>query len=110
MGPLVRFPPEPGGLRSSAGLHLHCRPSPPVKVKGPGISHSPWQGRHTLARHVADPVRGRRRAARDALRRRPVNWAMNAELGAEGRADPLDGHIGEPRAHLGRFVHAAAEV
>ncbi|MFF7157336.1 alpha/beta fold hydrolase [Streptomyces sp. NPDC008139] len=48
----------------------------------------------------ADLVRGRRWAARDALRRRPVNWAMNAELGAEGRADPLDDHIAELRTCL----------
>ncbi|MGW2180336.1 alpha/beta fold hydrolase [Streptomyces sp. NPDC001732] len=48
----------------------------------------------------ADPVRGRRRAARDARYRRPVNWAMNDELGGEGRADPLDEHLAELRACL----------
>lgn len=48
----------------------------------------------------ADPARGWRRAARDARRRRPVNWAMNAQLGAEGRADPLDGRLAELRACL----------
>ncbi|MEU5164044.1 alpha/beta hydrolase [Streptomyces sp. NPDC020875] len=48
----------------------------------------------------ADPVRGRHLAAREARRRRPVNWAMNTELGAENRADPLDGHLGELRDRL----------
>lgn len=46
----------------------------------------------------SDPGRGWRWAAEGARRRRPVNWAMNAELGAEGRADPLDGHLAELRA------------
>ncbi|MFG3023650.1 alpha/beta fold hydrolase [Streptomyces sp. NPDC048254] len=48
----------------------------------------------------ADPGRGWRRAARDARRRRPVNWVMNDELGAAERADPLDGHLAELRACL----------
>jgi proline iminopeptidase len=48
----------------------------------------------------ADPERGRRWAARAARRRRPVNWTMNRELGADGRADPLDGHLDELRACL----------
>ncbi|MFD7411599.1 alpha/beta fold hydrolase [Kitasatospora purpeofusca] len=48
----------------------------------------------------ADPERGWRWAAEGARRRRPVNWSMNAELGAEGRADPLDGHLAELRARL----------
>lgn len=41
----------------------------------------------------ADPVRGWHWAARSARQRRPVNWAMNAELGEAGRADPLDDHL-----------------
>ncbi|MFJ5228472.1 alpha/beta fold hydrolase [Kitasatospora sp. NPDC088391] len=48
----------------------------------------------------SDPGRGWRRAALAARRRRPVNWSMNAELGREGRADPLDGHLAELRARL----------
>jgi proline iminopeptidase len=41
----------------------------------------------------AEPERGWRWAARDARRRRPVNWDMNRQLGAEGRADPLDRQV-----------------
>ncbi|MEU3962493.1 alpha/beta hydrolase [Streptomyces buecherae] len=48
----------------------------------------------------ADPERGWDWAARAARRRRPVNWAMNRDLGEEGRADPLDGHLAELRACL----------
>ncbi|MFJ2771053.1 alpha/beta fold hydrolase [Streptomyces sp. NPDC087300] len=48
----------------------------------------------------ADLERGRRWAARAARCRRPVNWTMNAELGAEGRADPLDDHLDALRACL----------
>ncbi|MEU6388104.1 hypothetical protein [Streptomyces sp. NPDC046939] len=48
----------------------------------------------------ADPGRAWEWAARDARRRRPVNWTMNRELGAEGRADPLDRRLGELRASL----------
>ncbi|MEW2068913.1 alpha/beta hydrolase [Streptomyces sp. NPDC007346] len=48
----------------------------------------------------ADPVRGWHRAAWAARHRRPVNWAMNAELGREGRADPLDDHLTELRTRL----------
>ncbi|MFF0738790.1 alpha/beta fold hydrolase [Streptomyces sp. NPDC004111] len=48
----------------------------------------------------ADPERGWHWAAREARRRRPVNWAMNRELGREGRADPLDDHLAELRACL----------
>ncbi|WP_235583109.1 alpha/beta fold hydrolase [Kitasatospora sp. Root107] len=48
----------------------------------------------------SDPERGWRWAAQGALRRRPVNWSMNAELGLEGRADPLDDHLAELRASL----------
>jgi proline iminopeptidase len=48
----------------------------------------------------ADPARGRGWAARDARERRPVNWAMNAELGADGGADPLDRHVDALRACL----------
>ncbi|PWG13548.1 alpha/beta hydrolase [Streptomyces sp. V2] len=48
----------------------------------------------------ADPERGWHWAAQGARRRRPVNWAMNRELGEAGRADPLDDHITDLRAHL----------
>ncbi|MFE6774901.1 alpha/beta fold hydrolase [Streptomyces sp. NPDC057702] len=48
----------------------------------------------------ADPERGWRWAARGARERRPVNWAMNGELGQEGRADPLDAHLTALRACL----------
>lgn len=48
----------------------------------------------------SDPERGWRRAADDARQRRPVNWAMNAELGKEGRADPLDQHLAELSVRL----------
>ncbi|MFJ5675574.1 alpha/beta fold hydrolase [Streptomyces sp. NPDC093097] len=48
----------------------------------------------------ADPERGWHWAAQGARRRRPVNWAMNGELGRQGRADPLDGHLAELRACL----------
>ncbi|RAG80552.1 alpha/beta hydrolase [Streptacidiphilus pinicola] len=48
----------------------------------------------------ADPERGRLWAAQAARRRRPVNWAMNRELGAEGRKDPLSRRLNELRACL----------
>ena len=48
----------------------------------------------------ADPQRGWRWAAHGARRRRPVNWAMNSELGKEGRADPIEQHLDELRACL----------
>jgi len=48
----------------------------------------------------ADPERGWHWAAQGARRRRPVNWAMNAELGRENRADLLDGRLAELRACL----------
>ncbi|WP_330318564.1 alpha/beta hydrolase [Streptomyces platensis] len=48
----------------------------------------------------ADPERGWHWAAQGAQRRRPVNWAMNGELGREGHADPLDEHLAELRACL----------
>ncbi|MES9555993.1 MULTISPECIES: alpha/beta fold hydrolase [unclassified Streptomyces] len=48
----------------------------------------------------ADPVRGRHWAEQGARQRRPVNWAMNRELGEEGRADPLDHHLDELRGSL----------
>ncbi|MFE0100628.1 alpha/beta fold hydrolase [Streptomyces sp. NPDC059009] len=48
----------------------------------------------------ADPRRGWLWAAQAARRRRPVNWAMNAELGRAGRADPLEEHLAELRTHL----------
>ncbi|MFE2377589.1 alpha/beta fold hydrolase [Streptomyces sp. NPDC059398] len=48
----------------------------------------------------ADAERGWRWAAQGARRRRPVNWAMNGDLGKAGRADPLDEHLAELRACL----------
>jgi proline iminopeptidase len=48
----------------------------------------------------ADPERGWRWAAQGARRRRPVNWAMNGELGNERRRDPLDDHLSDLRACL----------
>lgn len=48
----------------------------------------------------ADPQRGWRWAAHDARTRRPVNWAMNSELGKDGRADPLERRLDELRACL----------
>ncbi|WP_329127645.1 alpha/beta fold hydrolase [Streptomyces sp. NBC_01465] len=48
----------------------------------------------------ADPERGWHWAAQGARRRRPINWAMNDELGKERRADPLDGHLAELRTCL----------
>ncbi|SDN41926.1 proline iminopeptidase [Actinacidiphila guanduensis] len=58
----------------------------------------------------ADPERGRARAARDAGRRRPVNWFMNAELGAAARADPLDARLDELRACLPQRTELLAGV
>ncbi|MEU8841545.1 alpha/beta hydrolase [Streptomyces roseus] len=93
-----------------------------------GTGRSPWRGRHSLARHVDDLtelldawdvpeavlirhsygtdlasrfcLRHWRWAAQGARRRRPVNWAMNGELGGEGRADPLDERLADLRACL----------
>ncbi|MFI8931280.1 alpha/beta fold hydrolase [Streptomyces sp. NPDC053474] len=48
----------------------------------------------------ADPERGWPWAAHSARLRRPVNWAMNRELGEAGRADPLDLHLDTLRARL----------
>ncbi|MFF1380485.1 alpha/beta fold hydrolase [Streptomyces sp. NPDC058308] len=48
----------------------------------------------------ADPGRGWAWAAQSARRRRPVNWAMNGDLGREGRADPLDEHLDDLSARL----------
>ncbi|WP_369175003.1 alpha/beta fold hydrolase [Streptomyces sp. R28] len=48
----------------------------------------------------ADPVRRWDWAARGARERRPVNWAMNRELGKAGHTDPLDDHLAELRACL----------
>ncbi|UGQ11447.1 hypothetical protein LO772_32440 [Yinghuangia sp. ASG 101] len=48
----------------------------------------------------ADPERGWHWAAQGARLRRPVNWAMNAELDGEGRGDPVDAHLAELRACL----------
>ncbi|MEU6840506.1 alpha/beta hydrolase [Streptomyces sp. NPDC046716] len=48
----------------------------------------------------ADTERAWRWAAQGARRRRAVNWAMNAELCGEGRADPLDADLAGLRACL----------
>ncbi len=48
----------------------------------------------------ADPRQGWGWAAAGARTRRPVNWLMNRELGAQGRADLLDLHLDELRAAL----------
>ncbi|MEI5098124.1 alpha/beta hydrolase [Streptomyces sp. PmtG] len=48
----------------------------------------------------SDPGNGWRWAGRSARRRRPVNWSMNAELGGEGRTDPIDAHLADLRACL----------
>src|SRR6185312_6857331 len=48
----------------------------------------------------ADPERGWHWAAQGARLRRPVNWAMNSELGKEARADPLDQHLDALRTSL----------
>jgi proline iminopeptidase len=48
----------------------------------------------------ADPDRGWALASQSASQRRPVNWSMNRDLGAENRADPLDGHLDQLRARL----------
>ncbi|MGQ4453206.1 alpha/beta fold hydrolase [[Kitasatospora] papulosa] len=48
----------------------------------------------------AHPEHGWCWAAEGAQRRRPVNWAMNDELGRQGRADPLDEHLAELHARL----------
>lgn len=58
----------------------------------------------------ADPERGWLWAAQGALRRRPVNWSMNGELGKEGHADPLDGHLGDLRARLPARVEVLGGV
>ncbi|MEU9532669.1 alpha/beta hydrolase [Streptomyces sp. NPDC048213] len=48
----------------------------------------------------ADPERGWHWAEQAARHRRPVNWVMNAELGTEARADPLDDRLDELRMCL----------
>ncbi|MFD7958457.1 alpha/beta fold hydrolase [Streptomyces ardesiacus] len=48
----------------------------------------------------AGSEQGWRWAAQGAQQRRPINWAMNDELGSEGRTDPLDEHLGELHACL----------
>lgn len=48
----------------------------------------------------SDPERGWSWAAKAARQRRPVNYAMNRELGEERRSDPLDRHLDELRACL----------
>ncbi|MFF9002045.1 alpha/beta fold hydrolase [Streptomyces achromogenes] len=48
----------------------------------------------------ADLERGWQWASQGARQRRPVNWAMNADLGKEGRADPLDAHLDRLRSCL----------
>jgi proline iminopeptidase len=45
----------------------------------------------------ADPERGWRWAMQGAGQRRPVNWAMNSELGNARRLDPLEQHLDELR-------------
>ncbi|WP_394428017.1 alpha/beta fold hydrolase [Streptomyces sp. SGAir0957] len=50
----------------------------------------------------ADPERAWGWAAQDARHRRPVNWTMNRELGAEGRADPVGQRLDELAACLPR--------
>ncbi|MFI5633356.1 alpha/beta fold hydrolase [Streptomyces sp. NPDC051664] len=52
----------------------------------------------------ADPERGWHWAAQGARQRRPINWAMNSELGKEGQSDPLDEHLDELRACLPTHV------
>ncbi|MEZ0115999.1 hypothetical protein ABH920_010041 [Catenulispora sp. EB89] len=44
--------------------------------------------------------RGWQWAAHAARSRRPVNWAMNSELGNDGFADPIEQHLDELRACL----------
>ena len=48
----------------------------------------------------AEPERGWDWAAQAARKRRPVNWEMNRELGAEKHADPLERHVEALRACL----------
>jgi proline iminopeptidase len=48
----------------------------------------------------ADLERGWDWAAQAARKRRPVNWEMNRELGAESHADPLERHVDALRACL----------
>jgi proline iminopeptidase len=52
----------------------------------------------------SDPELGWRWAAEAARRRRPVNYAMNGELGEENRLDPLDLHLDELHACLPSHV------
>lgn len=54
----------------------------------------------------ADPRGGWRRAAQGARKRRPINWAMNSELGKEGRSDPLERHLDD----LGACLPARTEL
>lgn len=58
----------------------------------------------------ADPEHGWDWAAQGARRRRPVNWAMNAELGKENRADPLDEHLDALHARLPAHVELVGGV
>ncbi|MCV2460501.1 alpha/beta hydrolase [Streptomyces sp. ICN988] len=41
----------------------------------------------------AGPEHGWRWAAQGAQQRRPINWAMNGQLGTEGHTDPLEEHL-----------------
>lgn len=52
----------------------------------------------------AEPERGWDWAAQAARERRPVNWEMNRELGAENRSDPLERHVEALRPCLPRRV------
>lgn len=91
-----------------------------------GIGGSPWDGEHTIARHVRDlelllDVWGYDRAIlighsfgtdhadRDcawgwahasAQARWPVNYRMNAQLNADKRVDPLESHVKQLRDSL----------
>ena len=58
-----------------------------------------WLALSWLTDH-ADPERGLVWATRSARERRPINWSMNRDLGADNRADPLDDHLDQLRACL----------
>jgi proline iminopeptidase len=47
-----------------------------------------------------DSERGWVWASQSAKQRRPVNWSMNRDLGAENRADPLDDHLDQLRTRF----------
>ncbi|MBB6037814.1 alpha/beta fold hydrolase [Phytomonospora endophytica] len=56
----------------------------------------------------ADLTRGRHWAAQGARHQRPINWDMNSQLGAEGRADLLDHHLDALRERLPARVEILA--